>query len=267
MNVIFGVYSGYSTLTTEKGGILYFAKSLRKYNQDCKVIVLCENGRVFRELAELCEAYNLEIYGNFNFSYDLMLQRYAIYHDILSRWSGERIDKVLLCDLDDVVFQGDPFSIEFSEQIYCAAEQNIFSDPHNGSSGLNRYWVEKTSAATDRYLGDVENKPVVCAGTILGTYAGIMKCLEFYVDLQRRRPGSRDVFDQAFYNIYINNYTPADFKKILPHTVSQILTLDNVNFDDLHIQDGKIRNQVEELYVIVHQINRCNPEFMKSLAD
>ena len=31
-NIIFGLYAGYKSLTTTNGGILYFMKSLRKYN-------------------------------------------------------------------------------------------------------------------------------------------------------------------------------------------------------------------------------------------
>jgi hypothetical protein len=96
VNVVLGVYSGYNSLTTEKGGIYYFAKSLRKYNKDCKVIVLCERGRVFKELQDLCSEHNFEIYSDFVFQYDLMLHRYAIYHDILKELD-QKIEKVLLC--------------------------------------------------------------------------------------------------------------------------------------------------------------------------
>lgn len=267
MNVILGVYSGYNSLTTEKGGIYYFAKSLRKYNKDCKVIVLCERGRVFKELQDFCSEYNLEIYSDFTFQYDLMLQRYAIYHDILSKWTDSEIEKVLLCDFDDAVFQADPFSIEFEEQIYCAAERNILSDTNNGSSGLNRYWIEQSSCVASYDARAFENQPVVCAGTILGKYAGILDCLTFYLNIQVRRPGSRNVFDQGLYNMYIYNHTEAGFKKILPYKSSRILTLDSVNFEDLVVRDSRIYNDVGELYAVVHQINRCNPEFMKNLAN
>lgn len=267
MNVIFGVYSGYNSVKTEKGGIYYFAKSLRKYNKDCKVVVLCERGKVFKELEDFCNDYNLEIYSDFVFQYDLLLHRFEIYHNILSKWADESIDKILLCDLDDIVFQGDPFSIEFEEPLYCAAEQNNFSDEHNSSSNLNKHWIRLSSSVADYYPHNFENRPVVCAGTILGKYDGIVECLKYYLGVQARRFGSQNANDQAIYNIFIYNHTSFSFKKILPYKESQILTLDNVAFESLNVQDGKIKNNNDELYMILHQINRCNPEFMKSLAE
>jgi hypothetical protein len=267
MNVIFGVYSGYNSLKTDKGGIYYFAKSLRKYNQDCKVIILCEKSKIFKELEDLCAEYNFQIHSDFVFKYELMLNRFEIYYDILSKWSAEDVDKIMFSDLDDVVFQGDPFSIEFEEQLYCAAERNILSDKNNSSSGLNRHWIEQASAAADYSIENFEDQPVVCAGTTLGKYAGIMDYLKFYADAREKKPGFRNVPDQGLYNIYIYNHTHASSKKILPYKSSQILTLDSVSFDDLNVQDNKILNDSGQLYVILHQINRCNSEFMKNLAE
>lgn len=267
MDVILGVYSGYRSIKTYKGGIYYFARSLRKYNKDCKVYVLCEKQKLFKELEDLCAEYNLEIYSDFTFRYDLMLQRYEIYQEILAKLLGDNVDKVLFCDLDDVVFQGDPFSIQFEEPLYCAAEQNILSDVSSSSSGLNRHWMGQAAYVTDYQINTFEDQPVVCAGTILGNYNGIQDCLKFYAGTQSKRQTSREIPDQGLYNIYIYYHTDASFRKILPHKNSQILTLDNVIFDTLAVQNNQIVNANGELYKIIHQINRCNPEFMKSLAD
>ena len=77
----------------------------------------------------------------------------------------------------------------------------------------------------------------------------------------------KGVNDQGLYNIYIYNYTDVDFSKILPYNESQILTLDRVSFDSLNIHDNKILNSNGQEYVILHQTNRCNLDFMKSLVD
>ncbi len=267
MNVILGTYSGYGSVRTDKGGIHYFAKSLRKYNKDCKVIVLCEKHKVFKELEEICIKYNMQLYTDFSFTYELMLNRYEVYHKILSTWSKESINRILFCDLDDVVFQGDPFSIKLDEQLYCAAEKNMLTDQNSGSSGLNRHWIQQASYVANYDSSNFENQPVVCAGTILGTYSGIMDYLNFYTNAMSNRSNSRDVPDQGLYNIYIYNYTKPEFRKILPYRKSQILTLDSVTFEELNIKDGWIVNDKGAVYNIVHQINRCNPDFMKGMAE
>jgi hypothetical protein len=262
MNVVFGVYSGYNGLKTEKGGIYYFAKSLRKYNQDCQVVVLCEKNKVFKELEDFCNEHDLQIYSDFSFEYELMLSRFKVYYELLSSWSNESIDRVLLCDLDDIVFQGDPFSIEFDEQLYCAAEKNIISDTGNPSSGLNRHWIGQATDVVAYSSSSFENQPVLCAGTILGTYAGVLDFLRLYTSVLHKKPN-----DQGLYNVYVYNHTDLSFRKVLPYGESQILTLDGFTFEELRIQDGRVINNFGQPYAIIHQINRCNAEFMKNLAE
>jgi hypothetical protein len=270
MNVIFGVYNGYDSIKTEKGGLYYFAKSLRKYNQDCKVIIICEKENVFKELEDFCNEHSFYIYSDFPLKYHMMFYRFEIYYDILSKWFIHDINKIMFSDIDDVIFQGDPFSIEFDEQIYCAAEKNIITDRNNWSSNLNRLWIFESHDITIYSHENFENQPVLCAGTILGKYTGILEYLKYFVDIQSKRKdekAEKGVNDQGLYNIYIYNYTTPEFRKILPYKESQILTLDRVDFDSLNIKDNKILNEKGELYVILHQTNRCNLDFMKSLVD
>jgi hypothetical protein len=267
MNVIFGVYNGYNSIKTEKGGLYYFGKSLRKYNQGCKVIILCEKENIFKELEDLCNEFNFYIYSDFTTKYYMMFYRFEIYYNILSKWFIHDINKIMFSDMDDVIFQGDPFSIEFDEEIYCAAEQNIITDNDNMSSNLNRLWINESFSIIKYYIENFENQPVLCAGTILGKYKGILEYLKFFVDVESKRPVEKGVNDQGLYNIYIYNYTNSNFRKILPYRESQILTLDRVDFETLNIQDNKILNEKGELYVILHQTNRCNLDFMKGLVD
>jgi len=78
-NIIFGVYNGYNSLKTSNGGIYYFLKSLRKYNSDCKVVIICEQNNIFEDLITFSIEMNFEIYSNFTTKYNMMFYRFELY--------------------------------------------------------------------------------------------------------------------------------------------------------------------------------------------
>jgi hypothetical protein len=251
MNIILGVYNGYSSLKTEKGGIYYFMKSLRKYTS-CKVVLFCEKKNVFDALISFSKEMDVELYTEFEVKYPMMYYRFELYKEYLKDLV---VDKILLTDMDDVIFQEDPFQIQV-EEMYFALEGNLLSDT-NMSSLENMYWISQIPVYQN--YDCYQNAPVVCAGTILGTYKGIMKYLEFYVEIQHKRV----VNDQGLLNVYVYNYLHK--KTCFPYTKSKILTLDRIPFHTLSIENG-IVNENRETYSILHQINRCNLPFMLSLV-
>ena len=121
-NIIFGVYAGYNSLKTPSGGIYYFFKSLRKYS-DCKVVVVCEKSQIFTDLINFSNEMNFEIYSDFEPRYNNnvfnIYNRYELYKKYIKE-SNLIFDKILLSDMNDVIFQDDPFSIDFTEELYCA---------------------------------------------------------------------------------------------------------------------------------------------------
>lgn len=261
INIIFGVYNGYNSLKTSNGGLYYFLKSLRKYNTTCKVVIICEKNKIFKELEDFCKKMNCEIYSNFELQYQMMWYRFIIYKKYLEE-SNETFDKVFLSDITDVIFQDDPFAIEFTEDIYCALEQSNLSDITNSSSRLNMEWIVDVNQLFQTPYANYVNQYVVCAGTILGTYRGILAYLTFYVTIQQRR----NVSDQGLLNIYV--YSFAKSKNITHYAKSRILTLDKVEFSSLNIgEHGDILNSEGKKYAIIHQINRCNLPYMLQLAD
>jgi len=256
-NIIFGVYNGYNSLKTPNGGIYYFLKSLRKYNSDCKVVIICETNNIFEELVTFSNEMNFEIYSNFTTKYNMMYYRFELYNDYLKK---NIFNKVLLSDINDVIFQEDPFSINFTEDLYCALEQSILSDNNNHSSRLNMRWIDECNHLSENNYNNYKNKYVVCAGTILGNYDGIIKYLEFYKDTQN----IKIVNDQGFLNVYVYNFLSS--KKCLEFKKSKILTLDKIKFETLNIENNSIVNNNGEKYSIIHQINRCNLPFMLNIA-
>ena len=254
-NIIFGVYNGYNSLKTYNGGIYYFLKSLRKYNSDCKVVIICEKNNIFEDLITFSNEMNFEIYSNFTTKYNMMYYRFELYNDYLKK--NKTFNKVLLSDINDVIFQEDPFSIE---ELYCALEQSILSDNNNSSSCINMKWIDECKHLSKNNYDNYKYKYIVCAGTILGSYYGIIKYLEFYKYIQN----IKIVNDQGLLNVYVYNYLSS--KKCLEFKESKILTLDKINFETLNIENNSIVNNNGEKYSIIHQINRCNLPFMLNLV-
>ena len=260
-NIILGVYSGYNSLKTAKGGIYYFLKSLRKYNKSCKVVIICENNKCFEDLIIFSKEMDFEIYCNFTTKYNMMFYRFEIYKKYLEE-TNEKFNKVLLSDINDVIFQEDPFNINFTEELYCALECNVLTDSNNNSSNINRNWINECNHLSINDYENYKNKYVICAGTILGNYDGIIKYLYFFINVQR----IKIVNDQGLLNVYIYNYLTS--KKILNYTESKILTLDRISFDTLNIDiNQNIINNNGEKYSIIHQIDRCNLPYMLNLVE
>jgi len=192
-NIILGVYNGYNSLKTINGGIYYFLKSLRKYNSNCKVVIICEQNNIFEDLIKFSNEMNFEIYSNFITKYNMMYYRFELYNNYLKK---NPFNKVLLSDINDVIFQEDPFSINFTEELYCALEQSILSDNDN-SSLINMVCINECNHLSENNYNNYKYKYVVCAGTILGSYNGIIKYLEFYKDTQN----IKTVNDQGLLNV------------------------------------------------------------------
>lgn len=83
-NIVFGVYNGYNSLQTSNGGIYYFMKSLRQYNKTCKVVIICEKHKLFKDLIDFSREMNFEIYSDFTLKYQMMYYRFEIYRNYLS---------------------------------------------------------------------------------------------------------------------------------------------------------------------------------------
>jgi hypothetical protein len=268
-NIIFGLYNGYNSLKTEKGGIFYFMKSLRKFDNNCKVVILCEKRFLFDELISFSKEMNFElfsdfgIFGNNDDIFLMMYYRFFIYKKYLNE-SKKIFEKVLLTDISDVIFQESPFNINFSGNLYCALEINKFSDD-SYSSYLNRYWIDEINVLLNQNNNEnYINKNIICAGTIIGSYDGILKYLNYFSNTQKQKI----VNDQGLLNYFVyNDKTITKTVDKIPHTYSKILTLDNISFESLDKNDNRdIINKNGEKYSIIHQINRCNFNFMLSLV-
>lgn len=263
MDLVIGIHCNYGgNLKTGAGGLYYFLKSLRNVNKTCKVIILCRNVDMVPVLVQFCKEMNAQLVPSIPDSiYDICViqrVRYLKIYELLSNDASEKYNKILMSDLADVIFQEDPFHFEING-IYPAAERNILSDAENSSSQLNMRWINEYPFLDLDYSCFI-NKPVICCGTILGTHKNIIDYLEFYYKINQDLQN-----DQAVMNIYTHHHIKVD---ATPLKYSKILTLDKVEFNSLIKNErGQIMNENNELYAIIHQINRCNLQHMLSLVE
>jgi hypothetical protein len=174
---------------------------------------------------------------------------------------GKIYNKIFISDLADVIFQADPFGFDIKYGLYPACEQNRFGDDTHAGY-INMSWIDEYSHLEGLNKSNFKNKNIICCGTILGYYDNIMDYLEYYYRINHKQMGN----DQALINMYLYN----DNKHIViaDYTTSRILTLDGMQFDRLSLnENGKIVNKKNELYCIIHQINRCNLGYMLSIVD
>lgn len=262
MDLIIGIYCNYgSNLKVQKGGIYYFVKSLRKVNNKCKIKILCREIDVVYNLSSFCQLMDVELVSSIpnhlQQPHEFQIYRYFNIYNILIN-ENMKYNKILISDLVDVIFQEDPFNFEING-LYTAGEQSILSDTSNSSSILNMKWIRQYNL--DLNYENFNNKYVICCGTIIGYHDDIIEYLKFYNSINLNFNN-----DQAVINIYIYNFNkhliPIDYDK------SKILTLDKIKFDDLKLNEkGQIVNKNNELYSIIHQIDRCNLPYMLNLVE
>lgn len=96
---------------------------------------------------------------------------YLFYRFLLD--NREAIDKVLLCDARDVVFQRDPFDFDMGNAVCCFQEDKGTSIRQ---SPINASWVRQ--AFGEQVLGELGHNPVSCVGTVYAPCGLMIEYLE-----------------------------------------------------------------------------------------
>ncbi len=180
-------------------------------------------------------------YANYNF----MCLRFFLYHLFLEKHPNV-YDQIFLTDVRDVIFQGDPFSFTVrGVECFTECEDIPLSRP-----SANRRWVEESfGSEAIAHFGD---KPVVCAGTILGTEPALREYLRVFNDTLLAQPQPRVVNDQGLHNYII--YTNRVPNVTIHGNTGPVLTL---GLEDVVLSiDGTFRNAAGDTPLVVHQYDR-----------
>jgi hypothetical protein len=135
-----------------------------------------------------------------------LVRRYLLYREWLHR--NHEVRKALLADVRDAIFQSDPFTL------LGPGEDCVFFEESGevGSCAINHGWIDHMFGE-DAWRPFGERK-IICAGTILGTRAGLLRFLDAFVDgvMRARRfdPVFHGGFDQGIVNFVVRSGSVED---------------------------------------------------------
>lgn len=254
MNLVLGAIR-----SLEIESIAPFFVSLRRCGFDGIVAVFAS--RTSPRTLSMLRDYGVEIFSIDESSREADVQinclRYFAYEHFLQRLPVP-IDRVLLSDVRDVVFQRDPFTF--------AQEGALCGFMEASAATINRChantgWI--AAAYGKAALDSVSHMPIVCSGTTIGTLDAVRAYLHAMTGEMSRinddipsllfvTPG----IDQGIHN-YLIHTGRLDGVQLFPNETGPILTMNYVSPDAIRLDnDGLLLNETGSPYHVVHQYDR-----------
>jgi hypothetical protein len=227
-----------------------FVVSLRRHYQGD---VLFITGELDQESVNFFNQHNIitfELGNVFLNPRDIQLERYGIYKSLLEENFNDA-ERVLLCDVRDVVFQDDPFKFP------AEAELEFFHEPALYSKcQCNGGWI-KNVFGEERY-DQLKDEWIICSGTTLATGAGIMKYIDTMIEeIERVKQTGIHMFSGVDQPIHAHLAYTDSFPDQVKHHNGEgpIVTLHHQLSLTVDRQ-GRILNKNREVVPIVHQWDR-----------
>ena len=202
-------------------------------------------------------------------------QRFYLYYNYLSTLCKSVYEYIFICDSRDVLFQNDIFKhnkIDNSDLYLFKEDTGVITI---GTCKFNSSYVHKSGLDI---FDMVKDKPIICVGTILGTYKGIMRYLEMFVnilenDVKKELLKYYGVDSAVNYKIV---YTSMLYKEInikvlsnsdnLVYTVAFPCYLDKIDYRNLLTENRFIKNE-DEIAYCVHQYDRFPIQIRKLMSN
>jgi len=186
---------------------------------------------------------------------DIQIARYIRYAEILrtAAAAGKLYSRVLLTDVADVLFQGDPFDGAPAGDLLCFQE---YAERRIGQCPANSAWIQHIFG--DAEVQKLKDAPIYCSGTTIGTPAAILD----YIDRMMRiatpevlgRLGNYRGHDQGILN-YLIQHRQLPSAHLIPNG-THVFTLGGVPAHLVRTAaNGHIITSDGRVCPIIHQYN------------
>lgn len=246
-NLIMGAAYGYKTKILEP-----FVKSLRRHWQgDCLLIVQ----PLTDEELEFFEKYNIitfELEDKIENPSDIQVIRYDLYKAILEE-NFLDVDRILITDIRDVMFQDDPFKGSEGYSLEFFLEPSLFKN-----CSANWPWVGGIYGKEGMDL--VKEQWIVCSGTTMGSRNGILKYINTMInEITRIRATGRPLYqgeDQPIHNhlIYSKQFENFNFYHNGEGPITTVHHQQQLTFN----RKGVLLNKDGSPTPVIHQWDRAD---------
>jgi hypothetical protein len=237
--LVIGVATGYAAAALRP-----FVRSLREHYQGAVHLFVDETPEIIALLNDYRIDWSLMTAGDTH----PVIHRFALYRDFIGDLAGA--PRILLTDVSDVIFQGDPFSISAQAPLVGVLEDASMTI---GSCPWNSDWV-RTHFGT-KMLNRLADRRISCIGTILGDRAGLLDYLTQFCLLAGSLPVNGIYgLDTAIHNVLIHHRTITGAAVL--ENGWPIATVQHMPESSIDVADEKIVLGDGRCPLIVHQYNR-----------
>lgn len=241
-NLILAFFTGYKFSIIEP-----FVASCLRCVPDAEIVFITDDKTETFEL--LCERRNIKtihIDTFEKFGYHMLSERFFMYKKFLE-YNYKSYSNILICDVRDVFFQGNPFAVERDSEVTFAAEDDVLQNSH-----INGIWIREFFGA-DVYE-EIRMNAISCAGTTMGTAQGMMEYInDMCYQLKANNHDITRPFDQGIHNFLAWKQHRDLYKVDLEDTVFNTIGLTPDN--KISIRDNLVLVD-QKFSPVIHQWDR-----------
>ncbi len=239
-NIVLGTAVGYRI-----GAIMPFVLSLIKSGYKGRVVLFVEDLK--SNLAKYLRKHSIEPCLYESSHIPVTNQRYILYKRFIEQEDG--IGQIMLTDVRDVIFQGNPFTLCNTDNLYCFEEDKSMT---LANCYYNSKWIHQ--AYGKNVLAQIGHNPIICSGVTIGSYSKILQYLEILCRKLATVPPVWGI-DQGIHNFLIRS-GKISHVVIYTNESGPVYTLHHVRPNSINInKNGYITNE-SGMPCVIHQYDR-----------